>query len=143
VEPRQRSRASRSRPYWLYGLLLALLLFVGITRLLPSAKQAAIRHGQASAMVEAIAKALRVYADEHAGTFPPDLDALFAPRGDGSSYFGSRRITRTDPWHRPFLYDPPSTAGAHPRVRSLGADGQAGGEREDADIAREVLPPAR
>ena len=122
--------ASRRRSYLLYGLLLALMLYVGIVRRMPSGKQAAIRHGNASAMVVAIGKALRVYADEHAGKFPPDLDAL-------------RDEPRVDPWNRPFLYEPPSAAGAPPRVRSLGADGQPGGVGEDADIASEPLPPAR
>jgi type II secretory pathway pseudopilin PulG len=133
----------QSRPYWLYGLLLALLLFIGITRLLPSSKEAMIRHGQASAMLEAFAAAMRLYADEHEGKFPPDLDALFVARADGSSYFGSRTATRTDPWNRPFLYDPPSVARPLPRVSSLGADGRAGGTGEDADLEREPAALAR
>ena len=40
-----------------------------------------------------------------------------------------------DPWGRPFAYRAPSQRGGHPfDIMSLGADGRAGGNGEDADI---------
>ena len=127
-------RASPTWRYWLYGLLLGGLAYLGVTRLLPGAKQAAIRRGSASFLVHSVDDALHRYADEHQGGFPPDLDLLYAPRADGSSYFGNKNVPRTDPWDHPLLYEPPTAARARPRVRSLGADGVVGGEGEDADI---------
>lgn len=39
-----------------------------------------------------------------------------------------------DPWGRPFLYAPPARNDGRPRIGTLGADGQEGGEGLDADI---------
>src|SRR5579864_7262378 len=39
-----------------------------------------------------------------------------------------------DPWGRPYLYKFPGDHGDEPDVVSLGADGQPGGEGNDADI---------
>ena len=39
-----------------------------------------------------------------------------------------------DPWGRPYLYKYPGEHGDEPDIVSLGADGQAGGEKNDADI---------
>jgi len=39
-----------------------------------------------------------------------------------------------DPWARPYLYKYPGEHGDEPDVMSLGADGQPGGEGDDADI---------
>jgi general secretion pathway protein G len=140
AEVGQASRATSPKRYWLYGLLLGVLAYICVTRLLPSGKQAMLRHGRASFLVHSIAQALQRYADEHQGEYPADLAAVFAARADGSSYFGSFEPAQVDPWHRPFLYEPPSAAGARPRVRSLGADGELGGEGEDADIDSDKFP---
>ena len=39
-----------------------------------------------------------------------------------------------DPWGRPYLYKYPGEHGDAPEIVSLGADGQPGGEGENADI---------
>ncbi len=39
-----------------------------------------------------------------------------------------------DPWQRPYLYKFPGEHGDAPEIVSLGADGQPGGEGENADI---------
>ncbi|HEV8148248.1 MAG TPA: type II secretion system major pseudopilin GspG [Bryobacteraceae bacterium] len=39
-----------------------------------------------------------------------------------------------DPWGRPYLYKYPGEHGDTPEIVSLGADGQPGGEGENADI---------
>ena len=40
-----------------------------------------------------------------------------------------------DPWQRPYRYEAPGENGKPYRLLSLGADGQPGGEGEDADIS--------
>jgi general secretion pathway protein G len=40
-----------------------------------------------------------------------------------------------DPWGRPYLYTPPPTREARPRIVTLGADGQEGGDGITADLA--------
>jgi len=39
-----------------------------------------------------------------------------------------------DPWGRPYLYKYPGEHGDAPEIVSLGADGQPGGEGENADV---------
>jgi general secretion pathway protein G len=39
-----------------------------------------------------------------------------------------------DPWARPYLYRYPSEQGDEPEIMSYGADGQPGGEGNNADI---------
>lgn len=41
----------------------------------------------------------------------------------------------SDPWRRPYVYEPPTSVDSRPRVLSLGADGQQGGSGNAADIA--------
>jgi general secretion pathway protein G len=46
-----------------------------------------------------------------------------------------RKAVPSDPWGRPYLYrSPPEGGGTGFEVRTLGADGQPGGEGEDADL---------
>ena len=45
-----------------------------------------------------------------------------------------RRTRRTDPWGHPYLYKYPGDHGDEPDIVSLGADGQPGGEGNNADI---------
>ncbi len=40
-----------------------------------------------------------------------------------------------DPWQQPYLYKRPDNAANRYSLQSLGADGKAGGEDEDADVA--------
>ncbi len=43
-----------------------------------------------------------------------------------------------DPWDKPFIYRVPGTGGAVYEILSYGADGQAGGTGEAADVASSV-----
>ena len=45
-----------------------------------------------------------------------------------------RRTFRIDPWGHPYLYKFPGDHGDEPDIISLGADGQPGGEGNNADI---------
>ena len=46
----------------------------------------------------------------------------------------SRRTSRSIPWARPYLYKYPGEHGDEPDIVSLGADGQEGGDGNNADI---------
>ncbi|MEE4212744.1 MAG: type II secretion system major pseudopilin GspG [Parvularcula sp.] len=39
-----------------------------------------------------------------------------------------------DPWGRPYLYEPPASFTGNPRIGSLGADGEPGGEGPAQDV---------
>jgi len=39
-----------------------------------------------------------------------------------------------DPWGRPYIYTPPATRDARPRISTLGADGVEGGDGIDTDL---------
>lgn len=56
-----------------------------------------------------------------------------APRWNGP-YMRANDIP-LDPWQRPYRYHAPGKNGAPYSLSSLGADGQPGGEGEDADIS--------
>ena len=45
----------------------------------------------------------------------------------------------TDPWERPYVYEPPAKPGGPPCVRSYGRDGLPGGDDDDADYDDRVL----
>ena len=63
------------------------------------------------------------------------LDALVRNVGDEPFWAGpyiDKRTTPSDPWGRAYAYDPSGNLG--PLVYSLGADGEKGGEGEDADV---------
>ena len=72
------------------------------------------------------------------GQWPPN-DIGIAALSDGSSkptdpwYLGKDQLL--DPWKRPFVFVSPGPDGHPYEVLSLGADGQPGGEGEDADVS--------
>lgn len=67
------------------------------------------------------------------------LDLLVrAPGGDNDGVWAGPYLDAgipNDPWGRPYVYEPPATALARPRIASLGADGRPGGEGPAADIS--------
>jgi general secretion pathway protein G len=73
------------------------------------------------------------------GVFPPTTVGLQALRTkpDGSNNWAGPYLAKDvppDSWGRPFLYKYPGEHGEEPDIISLGADGQPGGEGNDADI---------
>ncbi len=94
----------------------------------------------ASIQIESFATALDLFHLD-VGRYPltqEGLDALTrapsnAPRWNGPYLRGDE--VPLDPWQRPYRYEAPGENGKPYRLLSLGADGQPGGEGEDADIA--------
>lgn len=72
-----------------------------------------------------IMKFLEQYRQEE-GVYPPTLDDLM-------QYFPNETIPVTDPWGNNYLYTYPGVHGRYDLI-SYGADGQPGGEDENADI---------
>ena len=44
----------------------------------------------------------------------------------------------TDPWRRPYVYEPPKAEGEQPVVLSYGADGKPGGAGNSADVRNDA-----
>jgi general secretion pathway protein G len=73
------------------------------------------------------------------GTYPPTalgLAALRVKPENMPNWAGPylEKDVPLDAWGRPYLYKYPGDHGEEPDLKSLGADGQEGGEGNDADI---------
>ena len=77
---------------------------------------------------------LEEYAILNGGRFPETLEVLVTKDSGGNSFLEDELLP-TDPWGRPYIYEPPTGGGYEGlRVFTLGADGLPGGDGEDADI---------
>lgn len=93
---------------------------------------------KAKADVESMMTALGQYKLE-TGTFPTTEQGLPAlrVRPQGVNNWGGPYIQKdvpNDPWGRPYIYKYPGEHGEGPDIISYGADGQPGGEGDNADI---------
>jgi general secretion pathway protein G len=91
----------------------------------------------AKAQIDALEKALDQYRLDM-GRYPSTeqgLGALVAQPANEPKWAGPylRKAIPKDPWGRPYLYKFPGER-AEVEIVSLGRDGQAGGQGEDADI---------
>lgn len=77
------------------------------------------------------------------GRYPSQEEGLQAlierppsvPEEKWAGPYTEKDILPRDGWDRPFEYEPPSDENQHRYIiRSLGADGRAGGEKSDADL---------
>lgn len=88
--------------------------------------------------LEELAASLDLYALE-VGQYPTTqqgLGALVVAPADVKNWHGpylKKTRVPVDPWDRPYVYDAPGKHGAYD-LQSYGADGQAGGEGDAADI---------
>ena len=64
------------------------------------------------------------------------LQSLRVKPGSGDRWDGPylKKDVPLDPWQRPYIYHFPSTHGGDYDLYSLGADGQEGGDGENADV---------
>ena len=74
-----------------------------------------------------------MYTSEHF-RFPDSLEDLTTPP-DGPAYLDRVPL---DPWGNEYFYEPPSD-GSNYIIGTLGADGEVGGEDDNADITNETL----
>jgi general secretion pathway protein G len=119
-------------------LIIGLVTAIVVINVLPSQDVARVEKTRAD--VRVLEQALELYRLDHARypTTEQGLDALLAQPDQASGQVATRRepyIRRLpkDPWGRPYQYVAPGEKGAFD-LYSLGADGQQGGEKTDADI---------
>lgn len=91
----------------------------------------------AKAQIDAIETALDIYRLDH-GQYPSqdeNLDALVTPPENANRWQGPylENSIPTDPWGQPYIYRFPGERGEFD-LFSYGADGQLGGDGNDADI---------
>jgi general secretion pathway protein G len=113
-------------------------LFVGLVGLNMFQKADAAKRTAARANISTFMQALGLYKLD-TGTYPTTEQGLNALRvkPDAADQWAGPYLKADiplDPWGRPYLYKYPGEHGDDPDVVSLGADGQPGGEGNNADI---------
>ena len=91
----------------------------------------AVRPEDALVELDELATCLRLYATEHAGQFPIDLEALLEPSASGAPYRGEFGAIPIDPWGNPYVYERTHSSF---HLVSYGKDGQPGGSADDSDL---------
>lgn len=116
-------------------LALALLL-VGPALLLWIQKRCVtcvtvVRPEDALVELDELASCLRLYASDHAGQFPAELEDLLEPGPSGAPCWSTSDTLPLDPWGNPYVYErTPSSF----QLVSYGKDGQPGGTDDDSDL---------
>ncbi len=141
---RLRSRRRGARGFTLIELLVVLVilgLIIGIVAPRAVDFLSGAKSDVAAIQVESLASALDLYRLD-VGRYPTTQEGLaalvVAPSGSsgwGGPYLDDEEVPR-DPWNNAYVYQAPGPGGRAYRLMSLGADGQPGGEGEDADIVR-------
>jgi general secretion pathway protein G len=116
--------------------IIALFAALVAPRMLGKADSA--RRAAAHAQVNSFMTALGSYKLD-TGTFPTTEQGLQAlrVRPENSPQWAGPYLPQDiplDPWQRPYFYKYPGDHGDEPDVMSLGADGQLGGDGNNADI---------
>ena len=139
----RRAKAPESNGFTLVELMvvifiIGLLATVVIINVLPSQDRAMTTKAQAD--ISILGQALEQYRLDNL-TYPSASDGLQALLNPPPSLAQPQRYRRggyikklpDDPWGRAYVYTVPGRRGAFD-ISSLGADGQPGGEQENADI---------
>lgn len=90
----------------------------------------------ASAQMDLFQTALDTYRLD-IGNYPASLDELVQSTKNGWDGPYLPKNVPNDPWGNPYSYVYPAQGGRGFELKSLGRDGQPGGEGEDADILHE------
>ena len=124
-------------------VIIGLLATIVAINVIPATDTARIE--KAKADISTIEQALEQYRLDNL-TYPSATDGLQALLSPPASLAQPQRYRRggyikklpEDPWGRAYLYTVPGRNGAFD-ISSLGADGQPGGENENADIISSAL----
>lgn len=113
-------------------------LFVGLVSVNMFKKADEAKRTAARAQIDNFMSALGLYKLD-IGTFPATdqgLQALRVAPANAPQWAGPYlpKDVPMDPWGRPYLYKYPGDHGDEPDLTSYGADGQPGGEGNNADI---------
>ena len=107
-------------------VIIGLLATIVIINVMPAADRAAVTKARAD--IDTLSQAVDIYRLENL-RYPTSEEGLQA-------LVTGNHIRRlpNDPWNRPYLYAAPGQNGLPYTISTLGADGQAGGDGENADI---------
>lgn len=137
----QSKRRRRSRGFTLIELLVVLVILglvagIAVPQVIKYVGSA--KSDTAQIQVERLATTLDLYRLE-VGRYPSDIEGLQAlverpPNAEtwNGPYLNNQDAIN-DPWGRPYIYASPGQRGDYD-LMTLGADGQEGGDGEDADI---------
>ena len=112
-------------------VIIALLATFVANNALPMLFQAS--SSKAKTDIIAITNAIDIYTINNGGRYPDSLEVLVTPDENGNTYLKDQTTVPLDPWKNPYLYEPASSGSPY-RVISYGADGQPGGDGDNADI---------
>jgi len=135
-------RRNRQAGFTLIELLVVLVilgLIIGIVAPRAVNFLSRAKSDVAKIQIESFATALDLFQLD-VGRYPvtqEGLDALIERPGNTTRWNGPylrADAVPLDPWDRAYRYEAPGGGGKPYRLMSLGADGQPGGEGEDADI---------
>lgn len=117
--------------------LMVVIVILGLlaTLVVPNVMKQLFRANRETAKsdIASIAQAVTNYQVEHAGKSPERIEDLITPDESGHAYLSNYASAPKDPWKNEYVYQPPQS-GQPFNVLSYGADGQPGGEGDDADI---------
>ena len=139
THPRRRRNGFSLVELMVVLFIIALLATVVAINVLPSQDKA--MRVKAEADIKTLGQAMEMYRLDNA-TYPPagdGLNALVAPPANLAMPQNYRsggyiKALPADPWGRAYQYRVPGRNGQAFEIYSLGADGQPGGEGENADI---------
>ncbi|MGH7151026.1 MAG: type II secretion system major pseudopilin GspG [Planctomycetota bacterium] len=134
------TRSSRRRGFTLAELMvvvviLGLLATLVVKNVVPALFEA--KHKIAKTEVMNIAEAVRSYQIKN-GRLPESLEPLVTPDENGVTFLADRTEIPVDPWGFTYQYEADSN-GMTFEVRSLGKDGEPGGEGDNADISNKTI----
>ena len=132
VPVRRRRKRRREEGFTLVEMMvviviIGLLATIVIINVMPAADRAAVTKARAD--ISTLEQGIDMYRLRNL-RYPTNEEGLQALVGDNIL----RRLPN-DPWNRPYLYAAPGQGGQPFTISTLGADGRAGGDGENADIA--------
>ncbi|WP_026957843.1 type II secretion system major pseudopilin GspG [Aliagarivorans taiwanensis] len=130
------TRGNRQRGFTLMELLIVIVIMGLLMSLVAPtmfSKVGSSKIKTAEAQMQMIATALDVYRLD-VGSYPASLSQLRADDQTGWDGPYLPRDLPLDPWNREYIYKAPGDNGNPYNLRTLGADGQEGGEGEAAEI---------
>jgi general secretion pathway protein G len=141
MKPTLHKRKQSQRGVTLIEMLVVVVimgLFVGLVGVNLFKRADDAKRTAARSQIDSFMTALGAYKLD-TGNFPTTDQGLAALRvkPDGSDQWAGPYMPKDvpmDPWGHAYLYKYPGDHGDEPDLISLGADGQPGGEKNDADI---------
>ena len=142
MNTKQRTERGRRGGFTLVEIMVVIViigLLAGIVGLNVIGNIAKAKVAQAKSQIKILDEAVLQFKMD-TGLYPDTLDDLVARPGDvenwqSGGYLHGKKSIPPDPWNQEYMYEVSSSVDDHPYyIYSFGADGQDGGEGENADI---------